>query len=415
MCGDIRADGIKIRSETGGDERLERRQNERRVSRAVPCEHVGHVHMAAIDRLVVQRALPIAAAGPRRGVRIRVVREAPLGQLDIVVLDRDVQIPAGARPVAALIEHHPLGILPVFRASDPEAVRVDRLKEPQRAAVEVDVVANLHVVRFGAAVEQQADERIEPRMPGAALFALADDADERRVLAAPGHEVRVGICAVIEQGRGNRDGIVGDALHRQPREAEIRQWLPALRAPVTFDEVVLAARIGPLRVGIAVAARRPARIVCQRTRDRPEIAADDGCVEVGAGNRGVALEQPHRGVRGTHVIGPAAHVMIRTRVVEEARHRVRRCASGRDAQLQPLFQIRPSGETEFARQRQLHGAQRRRCDGLRQRALEASARVRIAGVKRLQPALRFLLQTVKGEIGRETSWHDLPPKMPEVR
>ena len=113
-------------------------------------------------------------------------------------------------------------------------------------------------------------------MAGAAFLALADDADERRVVTAAGQEVDGGIGAVIEQRGRDRHGIRRDGFERQPREAEIRERLPAFRPPVAPEEVVLAADAGAHRIGVAVGPRRPARIGPQRPVDGVDIATDDG-------------------------------------------------------------------------------------------------------------------------------------------
>ena len=243
-------------------------------------EQFRQVHMAAENGFVVQRALPIAPLRPRRRVRIRAVRQAPLGELEVVVLDGDVQVPAGAGSVAAHVEHLPLWIGPVLRAAEAARMLVDGLEKPQDLAVEVDVVDDLPVIRLGASIEQQLDERITLRMRGPALFAFTDRADERRVTAVAGHEIRVGIRAVIQERSSDRDGVVRDCLQREAREAEIGGVAPSLspqsrltRSPSPPPRC--APSPGSPFARVAQPGRPPAPV------DRVEVATDDRGVEVG--------------------------------------------------------------------------------------------------------------------------------------
>src|SRR6516164_7688368 len=99
---------------------------------------------------------------------------------------------------------------------------INRLEKPEDSAVEMDVVDNLLIIGLGASIEQQLNERITLRVRRSALFAFADGADERRVLAVAGHEMHVGIRAVVQQRPTDRDGVIGDRLPREAREAEIQ-------------------------------------------------------------------------------------------------------------------------------------------------------------------------------------------------
>ena len=74
---------------------------------------------------------------------------------------------------------------------------VDQLEKPQDLAIEVNVVDDLLVVRVGALFEKEPHERVSLLMRGPAFFALADRASERRVRASAGHEIHVGIRAMV--------------------------------------------------------------------------------------------------------------------------------------------------------------------------------------------------------------------------
>ena len=102
MLRDLLPDRRLVRPEARGDQRLHRIERQGRADGAVAGEQLRELHVAAEHGLVVERALPVAAFGSRRGVGIRAVREAPPGELDVVVFDGHVQIPARSRSVSAL-------------------------------------------------------------------------------------------------------------------------------------------------------------------------------------------------------------------------------------------------------------------------------------------------------------------------
>ncbi len=77
------------------------------------------------------------------------------------------------------------------------------------------------------------------------FLALADDADQRRVAAGAGHEVRVGVGAVVQQRAGNRHGVVVRRGEWEPRVAEKQQRLPAFGAELPV-EVALVAGTGAI-------------------------------------------------------------------------------------------------------------------------------------------------------------------------
>ena len=67
----------------------------------------------------------------------------------------------------------------------------------------------------------------------------------------------LGFGAVVEQRPGDRDRVVRDRLQRKPREAEVRQRLPAFRSPVPLDQIAFAADVRARRVGLAVQRASP--------------------------------------------------------------------------------------------------------------------------------------------------------------
>src|SRR5438105_7957281 len=93
-----------------------------------------------------------------------------------------------------------------------------------------------------------------------ALFTLSDGADERRIAAVAGHEVRVGVGARVEQRMCDRDGIVVRRRQREPREAEIQERLPSFGAEVAV-EILRAADAGAVLAGRRALPRRQTWIV----------------------------------------------------------------------------------------------------------------------------------------------------------
>ena len=249
------------------------------------------------------------------------MRQAPLGQLHVVVLDGGVQEPSRARPIAAGVEHLPFRIGPVRGPARSERVLVDQLEKPEDLAVEMDVVDDLSVVRVGAPLEKEPHQRITLLMRGPALFAFPDRAGERRVPAAAGHEIHVGIGAMVQECARDRDGVPGDRRQRQPREGQVRERLPAFQAPVFPGQIQFATRASSLGTRFAVPPGRPTRVGREGAIHRVEIAADDSRIEVRGRYFRMASQEAHRRVPGADVIGSPAHVMVGAGVVEEERYR----------------------------------------------------------------------------------------------
>src|SRR5678816_3669366 len=197
-------------------------------------------------------------------------------------------------------------------------VLVEHLEKPEDVPVKVNVVEDLDVVRICSAIEQEAHELVALRMRRTIFLAFADDSRHRRIAAVAGHEVRVGVGAVVEQQTRDLDGVPLDRRRRQPREAQIEKRLP-LR----------------MRSGRGVENERPSLATCRafgssllarqlRTRGeqssyRLEIATDDCRVNAVAGDFGMRLEQAIGGELRDRMRGPAANMVIRASVGEKAR------------------------------------------------------------------------------------------------
>ena len=322
VSGDLVADCGLVAAQARGDEPLHRVQRHRGARSPVADEQFRDALVPADHGLVVERALAIAPLRPWCRVRIGAMRQAPLGQLHVVVLDGDVQEPPRAGSITAGVEHLPFRIGPVRRSARAERVLVNQFEKPQDLAVEVDVVDDLLVVRVGASFKKEPHERVSLLMRAPALLTLADRAGERRVVAVAGHEIRVGVRAMVQEGTCDRHGVFSHRRQRQAGEAYVGERLPALRAPVSPGQIPFASAAGSIRGGLAVPPGRPAWVGRESAMHRVEIAADDSRVEVRGRECRVASQQAHRRVLGTDVIGSAAHVVIGAGVVQEERHRL---------------------------------------------------------------------------------------------
>src|SRR4029453_17503685 len=96
--------------------------------------------MVAASCLLVERAPPIPAFRTRRRVWIRAVRQAPLGELPIVVFHGDVEKPPRSESVATHVDHRPVRICPVALPAGAMRMVVDLLEEPAGLAAGVDEV-----------------------------------------------------------------------------------------------------------------------------------------------------------------------------------------------------------------------------------------------------------------------------------
>ncbi len=262
--------------------------------------------------------------------------EHPPGERQVIVAHGDVEHPSRAGTVATHAEHRPVGIVPVGLAAELHSVLVDHLQEPQHAAVESRVVDDLDVVRLRAALEQESHECVALRMRRPVLFAFADDADERRVDAAAGHEVRVRIGAVVQQRPRDGDRVVAGRGERNAREAEIEQRVPP------FGAAFLGCGLGP---------------VGERLHHTVDVAADDRGVEAVARDVGVALEETPRDVPRSHVRGCAANVVIGARVLDEPGDAAGVLRLGWCACRELVLECRPPREPVLARERVLDVAQ----------------------------------------------------------
>src|SRR5581483_9851403 len=113
----------------------------------------------------------------------------------------------------------------------------------------------------------------------------------------------------------------------------------------------------------------------------------------------------------------AAHVMIRTGTLEKRRDALveRRWLRRRVAKRQ--FECVPPWKAILERECVLHVAQGRDRGGIRKCSRKASAGIGVTREKRLQPALRLLLEALQAAPGRELSAHWKPSSeyAPEVR
>src|ERR1043165_4860488 len=81
--------------------------------RPVTCQQRRNLTTTQEKRMLIEASLREPLIALRRRVGVGAMSKTPLRQFGIVVFDRSAQMPARAGPVAALVEHVPLGILPV--------------------------------------------------------------------------------------------------------------------------------------------------------------------------------------------------------------------------------------------------------------------------------------------------------------
>src|SRR5258705_9011775 len=154
MPGYQRARLVAVESEARSKKCLLSFQCDRASSRTMPGEQISHFGEAVAHGLLVESALRESPVSRRRRVWIRTVREYPPGQLKIVFLDRDLQMPTRAGTVVPHVEHRPLRIIPVGSLTESQRRLVHQLQVPEDVAVKVDVVDHLLVIRLGAALKE---------------------------------------------------------------------------------------------------------------------------------------------------------------------------------------------------------------------------------------------------------------------
>src|SRR5258705_12735200 len=154
MSGYQRERLIAVEPEAGSKKCLLSFQCDRASRPTMPREQISHFGEAVAHSFLVESALRESPISRRRRVWIRTVREYPLGQLEIVFLDRDLQMPPRAGTVVPHVEHRPLRVVPVGSLTESQRRLVHQLQVPEDVAVKVDVVDHLLVIRLGAALKE---------------------------------------------------------------------------------------------------------------------------------------------------------------------------------------------------------------------------------------------------------------------
>ena len=113
MLPDLVANRLRVRCPAGVNERLLRIERDRRADGAVSNEQLRKLRTASHHRFIVERTSRAVAMRGRWDIRARAVRQAPLGEREIAVLDGHLQVPACTRPVSPHVEHPPLRVFPV--------------------------------------------------------------------------------------------------------------------------------------------------------------------------------------------------------------------------------------------------------------------------------------------------------------
>src|SRR5689334_21893396 len=88
------------------------------------------LHHPRASCLLEQRTLGKASVTCGLGIRARAMFETPLRELQVVVLESQIQIPARARPITAHVQHAPLRIVPVPLPPNIERALVDQFEKP---------------------------------------------------------------------------------------------------------------------------------------------------------------------------------------------------------------------------------------------------------------------------------------------
>ena len=179
MSREQRLDRAAIDVEACAHERLFIILRRLRAARTIPDQELRDIRMAVPKRVLVQTPLRQPPIVRGRRVRVRAVREQPLGELHVAALvDGDPQQEPRARAVAAHVEHRPVRIVPIGLAARLHGLRVRQLEPPEHVAAEVRVVENLDVVRAGAAFEQEPVQRLALRMRRRVLLSLTGHAGQ---------------------------------------------------------------------------------------------------------------------------------------------------------------------------------------------------------------------------------------------
>ena len=229
---------------------------------------------------------------------------------------------------------------------------------------------------------------------------------------------------MVEQRARDRDGVLGDRRQRQPREAQVGERLPALRAPVSLGQIPFASHAGSFGRGLAVLAASPSlgrprardsrrrdrrrRQLCRSSRSRfpdGEPGGASPCARHGRDRIPRARDGRGRRCRGRAIpLRPAA------RRCEPAR----RSRQARD----PPSLVSASSSLSSPNSRASASCTSRSAGAGDASGKVCANRARAVGIiraNRFQPALGFLLEAIEREIERDESGHDLPPKVPEVR
>lgn len=340
---------------------------------SMSLQQAGYVDRTPAHRLLVESALGKSAVPGRGGVGVCAMGEEPLGQLEVVVLDRDLKVPASPVPIVSHVEHWPIGVAPIVLPPGFYGELVHELHEPEDVSAKVDVVDDLHVMGLSASLKQQTRQGVALGMRRPVFLAFANNSDQTGISTVTGHEERIGIRPMIQQQASDARGILCGRKDGQASEAQIQERFPSFGSIVP-EQIVALARAGPVRSNFRVLLGGGAGLLSENTFHFVQFAAGDGRVKAVPGYFRVAPEQARGGVTGHNVGWTAPDVVIRAGKFQETR---RQCIPGFDRArmagcgcggivpgpgLDVLFEFRPALEPVLARHDQLRILERERRD-----------------------------------------------------
>src|SRR6188474_3773222 len=104
---------VTIQALTGRNESVYSFHDDRRALRAVVQQQLHHFRLTGTDSHFVEAMLRKGLRARWSSIRAGAVFKTPAGEVEVILLDGDPEMPARAAAVVAHIQHVPLGVVPI--------------------------------------------------------------------------------------------------------------------------------------------------------------------------------------------------------------------------------------------------------------------------------------------------------------